>query len=238
MKKKLTTEQLADAKRLKRIFVSRQKQLGISSQDAFADELGMTQSAVSHYLNGVNALNLERAADFANKLGVRIADFSPSLDQQARKLLKVIYGDDPTLAAHQHPQKQYPLLNWANAGNWCEEPAPLYLGNDIEQWYETSIECSPHAFWLEVKGDSMASSNELNIQQGMIILIDPDVKPTANNLVIAKLEGEKELTFKQLITEGYDAYLKPLNPQYNMIPLNEKVHIVGVVVEAKIAKLP
>ncbi|CDG21781.1 Repressor protein CI [Xenorhabdus poinarii G6] len=237
MKKKLTAEQLAEAARLKALFESRKKQLGIS-QEILAEEIGKTQSAISHYLNGINALNLEMAAFFAQKLNVRIADFSPSLDKQARKLVAILYGDNVEFASYLFSRKQYPLLDWVNAGHWCEDPAPKYQTNHIATIYESTIECSQRAFWLEVKGNSMVSPNGLSIPQGMIILVDPEVKPAPNNLVVAKLDGEKELTFKQLITEGYDKYLKPLNPQYNMIPVNDHVQIVGVVMEAKVGKLP
>ncbi|MDC9583169.1 S24 family peptidase [Xenorhabdus sp. PR6a] len=237
MKKKLTAEQLADAARLKEIFESRKKQLGIS-QETLAEEIGKTQSAISHYLNGINALNLEMAAYFAQKLAVQIADFSPALDKQARKLVSVLYGDNAAFAGHTRTHQKYPLLDWVNAGNWFEDTASKYQTSRTEKGYETSVECSQRAFWLEVKGDSMVSPNGLSIPQGMIILVDPEVKPAPNNLVVAKLDGEKELTFKQLVTEGYDTFLKPLNPQYNMISLSNHVHIVGVVVDAKIGKLP
>ncbi|OKP05386.1 LexA family protein [Xenorhabdus eapokensis] len=237
MKKKLSAEQLADSVRLKELFESKKKQLGIS-QETLAEEIGKTQSAISHYLNGINALNLEIAVYFAQKLEVQIADFSPSLDKQARKLVSVLYGDDAGFASHMLLHKQYPLLDWVNAGNWCEEPTQKYQTSHTTKAYKTCIECSQRAFWLEVKGDSMVSPNGLSIPQGMIILVDPEVKPTPSNLVVAKLNGEKELTFKQLITEGYDMFLKPLNPQYNMIPLNNHVHIVGVVVEARVGELP
>ncbi|AOM39450.1 LexA family protein [Xenorhabdus hominickii] len=237
MKKKLTPEQLADAARLKDLFESKKKQLGIS-QETLAEEIGKTQSAISHYLNGINALNLEMATYFAQKLNVKIADFSPSLDMQARKLVTVLYGDNVTFVGEPHSQKQYPLLDWINAGNWCEDPTSKYYTDSTQTRYETSVKCSQRAFWLEVKGDSMVSPNGLSIPQGMIILVDPDIKPRSNNLVVAKLDGAKELTFKQLITEGYDTFLKPLNNQYNMIPLNDHVHIVGVIVEAKIGELP
>ncbi|PHM73664.1 LexA family protein [Xenorhabdus kozodoii] len=238
MKKKLTTEQLAEAARLKEIFESKKDQLGIT-QETLAEEIGKTQGAISHYLNGKNPLNLEMAIFFAKKLKVKIADFSPSLDKQARELISVLDDDNEGFARYLLSHKQYPLLDWVNAGDWCEDPASQYQISPTEKSYETSAECSQRAFWLEVKGDSMVSPNgPLSIPQGMIILVDPEIKPTPNKLVVAKLDGEKELTFKQLITEGYDAFLKPLNPQYNMIPLNKHVHIVGVVVDAKIRKLP
>ncbi|MDZ9007123.1 helix-turn-helix domain-containing protein, partial [Escherichia coli] len=50
-KKSLTTEQLEDAKRLKALYESKKKELGIT-QYSIADELGITQGAVGHYLNG------------------------------------------------------------------------------------------------------------------------------------------------------------------------------------------
>ncbi|OTA21156.1 repressor [Xenorhabdus beddingii] len=237
MKKKLTAEQLADAARLKALFEAKKKQLGIS-QETLAEDKGKTQSAISHYLNGINALNLEMAVYFAKKLGVQIADFSPSLDQQARELVAVLDGRHTMFSDNPNPQKQYPLLKWVDAGHWCEDLTSKYDTGGIEKRYEAPVECSQRAFWLEVKGDSMVSANGLSIPQGMIILVDPEVRPTANKLVVAKLDGEKEPTFRQLITEGYDTFLKPLNAQYNMIPLGNHVQIIGVVVEAKVRKLP
>ncbi|MBD2819523.1 helix-turn-helix domain-containing protein [Xenorhabdus sp. 42] len=237
MKKKLTAEQLADAARLKDLFESKKKQLGIS-QETLAEDIGKTQSAISHYLNGINALNLEMATYFAEKLGVCIADFSPALDKQARKLVNVLYGNHSALTNEPYTQNQYPLLDWIDAGHWCEDPTQKYHAGRADKKYKTSVECSPHAFWLEVKGDSMASPNGLSVPQDMIILVDPEIKPVTNNLVVAKLDGENTLTFRQLITEGYDSFLKPLNIQYNMIPLTSHIHIIGVVVEARIEKLP
>ena len=85
-KKNLTTEQLADAARLKALYESKKKALGVT-QYSIADELGITQGAVGHYLNGRNALNLTVAAAFAKILQVSIADFSPSIDEEAQKIL-------------------------------------------------------------------------------------------------------------------------------------------------------
>lgn len=63
-KKSLTTEQLDDARRLKALYESKKKELGIT-QYTIADELGITQGAVGHYLNGRNALNVDIASGFA-----------------------------------------------------------------------------------------------------------------------------------------------------------------------------
>lgn len=133
---------------------------------------------------------------------------------------------------------EYPLISWVCAGNWSEAVEP-YHRKAVDDWYETTVNCSNESFWLEVKGDSMTSpSGGLSIPEGMMILVDPEVAPTSGKLVVAKLEQENEATFKQYIADAGQHYLKPLNPQYRMIPINGNCKIIGVVVDARIAKLP
>ncbi|MGO2345762.1 MAG: LexA family protein, partial [Providencia sp.] len=81
-------------------------------------------------------------------------------------------------------------------------------------------------------------SSGLSIPEGMIILVDPSIEPINGKLVVAKLVNENEATFKQYVVDAGNHYLKPLNPQYRMIPINGNCRIVGVVVDAKIKKLP
>lgn len=42
----------------------------------------------------------------------------------------------------------------------------------------------------------MTAPAGLSIPEGMIILVDPEVEPRNGKLVVAKLEGENEATFK------------------------------------------
>lgn len=77
----LTPAQKADAERLKAIYHAKARSLGLT-QDLIADELGITQGGVSHYLNGKNALNTKVAATFARLLRVSVGDFSPSLEAE------------------------------------------------------------------------------------------------------------------------------------------------------------
>lgn len=135
------------------------------------------------------------------------------------------------------PFGKYPLISWVSAGLWSEAIEP-YDRRAIDDWIETTEKCSERSFWLEVRGDSMTSPSGLSIPEGMVILVDPNVEPVNGKLVVAKLENENEATFKQYITDAGNHYLKPLNPQYRMIPINGNCRIVGVVVDAKIAKLP
>ncbi|WP_118987094.1 LexA family protein [Photorhabdus sp. CRCIA-P01] len=132
---------------------------------------------------------------------------------------------------------EYPLISWVCAGNWSEAVEP-YHRKAVDDWYETTVNCSNESFWLEVKGDSMTSLSGLSIPEGMMILVDPEVAPASGKLVVATLEQENEATFKQYIVDAGQHYLKPLNPQYRMIPINGNCKIIGVVVDARIAKLP
>lgn len=77
-KKPLTPEEKAECLALKALFVSKKRTLKLS-QESLGAALGVSQAAVSHYLNGVNALNLPVAIKMAGILGVRVSDFSPRL---------------------------------------------------------------------------------------------------------------------------------------------------------------
>lgn len=68
--------QAADAQRLKQIWDERKPM----SQQKFGLDYGIgTQGAVHQFLNGLRPLNLRVAVRFATGLGVRVADFSPTL---------------------------------------------------------------------------------------------------------------------------------------------------------------
>lgn len=87
-KKPLTPEQIADAARLKDIWErwqdTTQYETGKRvSQEAFgrANNIG-GQAAVWQYINGATALNLPAALGFANGLGCKVEDFSPTLAER------------------------------------------------------------------------------------------------------------------------------------------------------------
>ncbi len=78
MKKPLPADRKEECLRLKAIFTAKKKELKLT-QEKLAEQLGINQSSVSHYLNGVNPLNTEIAAAFAKILDVPVSDFSPRL---------------------------------------------------------------------------------------------------------------------------------------------------------------
>lgn len=79
--------QLEDSARLKALFQERKSLLGLT-QDKIANELGegVTQGAVSHFMNGRTALSMKAAAVFARMLQVPVSAFSPTLADQIESI--------------------------------------------------------------------------------------------------------------------------------------------------------
>ncbi len=198
------------------------------SQAALAQRCGWaSQSRVGNYESGTRKISAEDAIVLGKALNVSPAE--------------LLFGDsghgNVSYAGPNKASREYPLISWVSAGQWAEAIEPYKL-DEIEDWPETTENCSEGSFWLKVQGDSMTSPVGLSIPEGMIILVDPAVEPTNGKLVVAKLINENEATFKKLVIDAGQKYLKPLNSQYGMIPINGNCRIIGVVVDAKVGNLP
>ncbi|MEY1661563.1 LexA family transcriptional regulator [Isoalcanivorax beigongshangi] len=85
-KRPLTEDEAAECRSLKSLWERKRKEGMSLTQSAAGDALGISQAAVSHYLNGRNRLNLSAALGFAKFLGADISDFSPRLAAEHRSL--------------------------------------------------------------------------------------------------------------------------------------------------------
>ena len=118
-----------------------------------------------------------------------------------------------------------PLISWVQAGGWSHAADLLQPGEAFE-WIRTTVTVQAHTFALRVTGDSM----EPDFPAGMVLVVEPEMDAHPGDFVIVR-NGDNEATFKQLVRDGADLYLKPLNPRYPIKPLGSS-HIVGVVREA------
>jgi len=80
-----------------------------------------------------------------------------------------------------------------------------------------------------VHGDSMASESGDSFPEGSIIVVEPDLEVLPGDYVIA-LNEHAQTTFKQLVRDGGEFYLRPLNPRYPIKPLGA-ARVIGVVRE-------
>ena len=120
---------------------------------------------------------------------------------------------------------RYPLISWVAAGAWSEiteiDPTEATL-------YPCPVSCSERTFVLRVQGISM----EPLFRDGDLIFIDPAADFRHGSYVVARLDDHNEATFKQLIIEGGQKYLKPVNSNWpeQIIAINGNCTIVGPVV--------
>ncbi|EML0951620.1 LexA family protein [Proteus mirabilis] len=128
---------------------------------------------------------------------------------------------------------EYPLFTKVQAGAFSTE-FNSYTQKDAVSWIPTAKKAGERAFWLEVEGQSMTAppGGKPSFPEGMLILVDPDEEVEFGDFCVARLLND-EFTFKRLIREGGISYLEPLNPRYDLIPINGNCTIIGKVIKSQ-----
>lgn len=122
---------------------------------------------------------------------------------------------------------EVPLISWVQAGLFCTT-IDLEQPGVAEDWVKTTVPIKAHTYALKVVGDSM----EPTFPEGIIIIVEPEMEAVSGDFVIARNENH-EATFKQLIKDGPDWFLKPLNPRYPIRQLTSTDEICGVIRSAE-----
>ncbi|RJQ69362.1 MAG: hypothetical protein C4519_21710 [Desulfobacteraceae bacterium] len=122
-------------------------------------------------------------------------------------------------------QRKVPLIRWEQAATYAPEAV---LSEAEVEWLMMTGSPGQETFALRVEGDSMIPE----FTAGDIIIIDPTVEPVSGHFVIVSIEGERRATLKQLIRDGGQIFLKPLNDRYPIIDVTSRpLKIIGVVIE-------
>lgn len=177
----------------------------------------ISEVGAGKWLNGDSLPELKRISDLSRITGKSVQWLLTGVD----------VGENNNIEPSPFPVYQVPLISWVSAGMLCctgDLPSA-----DMAEVYETSpVKVGSRAYALTVKGDSMTSlSGGKSYPDGVVIIVDPDVEATPPCRVIARVGDET--TFKELVVDMGQWYLKPLNPQYPMIKVDERVSICGVV---------
>ncbi|WAT01496.1 helix-turn-helix transcriptional regulator [Rouxiella chamberiensis] len=224
-KKPLSSEQIADAQRLKSLYEAKKKSLGLS-QGFIADELNMGQSAVNALLNGVNALNTSNAATFAKILQVSVGDFSPSLAEEIAIMAKSLSADEFEYAGKPRlgliPVVGEAILGVDGMIDMVEIPAGWL------QIYSTDKD----AYGLKVKGDSMHP----RIQSGEFVVIEPNTHVHSGDEVFVRtLDGHNMIKIMTKTRDGSYQF-SSINNEHKPITLDanevQKMHFVSAIVKA------
>ena len=120
-----------------------------------------------------------------------------------------------------------PLISWVQAGAWSE--ISEIKAYDAER-FMCPVNCSDLTFVLKVQGVSM----EPKFHEGDLIFVDPEAECIHGSYVVARLDDNNEATFKQLIIESGQKFLKAANPNWpeQLIPINGNCTLVGKIIFA------
>ena len=133
------------------------------------------------------------------------------------------YAVEPPVSAQAllYASFRFPVLTWAD----LQGPLPE-AGKCHEQ---TDYMPAGNAFWLVVENDSMNAASGKSVPEGMRVLVDTGLQAEPGRLVIARQPG-RPAVLRQLVEEGGDKMLKPLNTRYPTILCEEGCEFLGVVV--------
>jgi len=119
--------------------------------------------------------------------------------------------------------RRVPLISLVAAGTWSEAMDNFQVG-DAQEWIETTASVTSGAYALRVEGDSM----EPKFPHGAILIVDPNEVARNGSYVIVRQNGS-DATFKQLVIDGGESYLRPLNDRYPIMAMRKDAVICGVV---------
>lgn len=195
-------------------------------KSAIAKAAGKSAAAVSQWLSGETK---EIKADSAAGIQA-VTGFSA---------VWIATGKGPKMAAVSNVDevratRRVPLISWVQAGSWSDVQDNFAAG-DADHWEEAfSTTPGDNAFALVVRGESMTNPypGELSFPDGTVIIVDPGRAVGAGDYVVAKDVATQQATFKRLAHDGGRWYLKPLNPTYPTIEIDDpSVRVIGRVIE-------
>lgn len=177
---------------------------GKGRQVTLGKMFGVSQKAANKWLEGISLPDTMRIAVIADLLKVNVEWLT--------------YGTGP-INSEPLPGKdgsrwrRVPLITWEQAGRFEK-----FNLNTAEQWTWSDVESGPRTYALVVKDDSMQPRYE----PGATLIIDYDHAPKHRSIVIFRWKKTGDVSCAQLLIDGPNRYLKPHNPDYDTLMVDEK----------------
>ena len=186
--------------------------------EKLAQEAGTDTGNLSRLERGLQQVNEHLMQKLMGLLNVSVSVSAPGVSSNI--------AEGPSIRG------MVPLISWVQAGSWCEV-SDIYAVGDAEQWLPCPVTHGPRTYAVRIRGESMNNPHErVSFQDGDIVFVDPDRDAIHRSFVVAKLTDTQEATFKQLIIEGTEKYLKALNPSWPepFIRVNGNAEFAGVAI--------
>ncbi len=191
------------------------------TQAQLGERVGVDKSSISQWETGhVQNISGRNLIKLATALGVT-SEWLETGEGEKRKL-KIINGDIcNVIKKDRRARSGVPLLAWDQLGK---------VGVDHDRWINCPDEHSEDTYAVKVVSDAMCNHMlSRSYSKGSFVFVDPQVKVTSGDKVIARLKNGEHV-FRELTEDAGAQYLKPLNPMFKMIEITEGIEIVGVVI--------
>lgn len=202
----------------KRIAIARTA-LGIT-QGKLADMVGIGRRQVASYEGGNSKPRDTVLQNLAAALGT-------STEWLAQGI-----GKGPDVSSIKRTVTVQEIPVYSNASSlWLD---PLIDGEpSVTDFIQSPIRDREDLFALRINGDSMASNGPFSFPEDTIVTFDPNKEVKHGDFVLCALDSANEATFKQLVIDQQQKYLKALNPAYPLIPFGKGATIIGVAVHSQ-----
>ncbi len=186
----------------------RREELGLS-QKQLAEKAGVSYSTINK-LEKRDSKSSQNPDDLAHALGVRLNWLTKGEEPMLETQSLTNVSPAPDL------YQKVPLLGKVSAGNFIN--ARELEPHEIEMWLMSPKDYKGLAFGLKIEGDSMTSPVGKSYPDGAIAVFNSGNKtPNNGDLVLAKINGSDEITFKKYVYDAGNHYLMPLNPNFPRI---------------------
>ncbi|WP_427167907.1 LexA family protein [Citrobacter koseri] len=205
----------------KRVAIARTS-LGMT-QENLANKVGIGRRQIASYEGGDSKPRKGVLLNLAAALGTSVEWLATGNGQ----------GPDIRHIKRTVTVREVPLLTQAQAFGGEYELEDFLDGTSASDFIPGPPNASEYTFALRVQGDSMQSAGSPSFPDGSIIFVDPQIAPENGDFGIFTIESSQDTTFKQFIIDQGIGYLRPLNPNYPMIPVSVEPEAIGKVIASQ-----
>ncbi len=122
-----------------------------------------------------------------------------------------------------------PVIDWELIVDWIDNQGANIKGK-LTKWISTEKEIGYNSFALPISTDSFG----LAFRKGSMIIVDPERNPLDGDLVLLRIQGDKDILLKQFLVDGVDTYMRSVNPEMKgMELLSDRYKVIGVIIETR-----
>ncbi|WP_163836838.1 helix-turn-helix domain-containing protein [Spartinivicinus ruber] len=136
----------------------------------------------------------------------------------------ILYGKNKVGSSNSSASKAYkkiPLL---------DSEQLLNPDSELSEWWQTGANVGPNSYAFRLRSSSMfPSTGNVVLPESSIAIVNPDEKARPQDFVLVHIKDALDAVIRQLVVEGPDYYLIPVNSTYKSIEVTEDCKILGVV---------